>query len=327
MLYAGLDVHKNFCQAIVMTKDGDIVKESRIKSEDEEIKEFFSEFSDLSVAFEATGFYESIYDLLSDLGFRVYLSHPLKTRLIADSKIKTDKIDAKALADLLRSNLLPTSYVPPKEIRRLRQLVRRRIILGRHRTKVKNHIHAELHRGNKKYSGPDVFTKSGIQWLHCFDNPSIDSYLRIYDTILEELKLLELRIKVEGAKYEEVRLLTTIPGIGNYSALLIFSEIGDISRFPSEDKLSSYGGMTPRVHQSGDNSYYGSITKEGSKHLRWILVECLRVHTRLCPGSNITSYYIRLRKRKPGNVATIAASRKMLQVIYHMLKNKTEYRG
>lgn len=327
MLYAGLDVHKNFCQAIVLTKDGEVVKEKRIKSEKEDIEEFFSGLDNVKVAFEASTNYEYFHDVLDSLSYEVYLSHPLKTRLIAESKVKTDKIDARALADLLRGNLLPTSYVPPREIRKLRHLVRRRIFLGRHRTKLKNQIHAELHRRNLKYSGPDVFTKAGIEWLQGLCIPAIDSYLVIYDAVVKELKALELEIKTAGMRYEEVRLLTTIAGIGVYSALLIFSEIGDITRFGSEEKIFSYAGLIPRIHQSGENSYYGRITKEGSKHLRWILVEAIWIHIQYAPDSNITRYYYRLKKKKPGNIAAMAAARKLLQVMYHMLKNKDEYRG
>lgn len=327
MLYGGLDVHKNFCQAIVLTKDGELVKEGRIKSEKEDIEEFFCGLEHMKIAFEATGSYEYFYDILDGLGYTVYLSHPLKTRLIAESRIKTDKIDARALADLLRSNLLPTSYVPPEEIRKLRHLVRRRIFLGRHRTKLKNQIHAELRRRNLKYSGPNVFTKAGIEWLQGLAIPAINSYLIIYEVVLKELKSVELQIKIEGMNYEEVRLLTTIPGIGVYSALLIYSEIGDITRFGSEEKLFSYAGLIPSVHQSGENSYYGRITKQGSRHLRWILVEAVLVHVLHAPESNITRYYYRLKKKKPGNVATVATARKLLQVIYHMLKNEDEFRG
>ena len=327
MLYAGLDVHKNFCQAIVMTKDGEIVKEARIRSEKDEIRNFFSGLKNLKVAFEASGGYEYFYDILEDLGYEVYLSNPSKTRLIAESRVKTDKVDSKVLADLLRSNLLPISYVPHVEIRELRHLVRRRIFLGRYRAKLKNHIHAELRIKHLAFPGSTAFTKDGIDWLHGLRIPAIESYLIIYDSVQKEIISLEREITRVGMEYEEIRLLTTIPGIAVYSGTLIFSEIGDINRFGSEEKLFSYAGLIPRVHQSGDNNYHGRITKEGSKYLRWILVEAIRVHIRHAPDSRITEYYHRLKKKKPGNVAAIGAARKLLQAIYHMLKNKDEFRG
>lgn len=227
--------------------------------------------------------------------------------------------------DLLRADLIPTSYVPPKDIRNLRKLTRHRIFLGRYRAKIKNRIHAELIKNALRYPGGGVFTLKGIEWLKQLKMELIDSYLSIYNTIDKELKLAESKIKSEGKKYPEIQLLITIPGISWYSAMIIYSEIGDITRFHSEKGLFSYAGLTPSVHQSGDSCYYGSITKQGTKNLRWILVECIRVHINCCPDSKLTQFYYRLRKHKPGNIATIAAAKKLLQIIYHMLKNQTTF--
>lgn len=140
MEYAGLDLHKSFCQVLVCEKEGELIKEGRIKTETKDIAEFFSGLEDLTIAFEASSNYEYFYDLLEGLGHKVVLAHPLKTKMIAETKIKTDKIDAKTLAELLRGDFLPTSYVPPKEIRALRHLVRHRISLGKYRGIIKNQI-------------------------------------------------------------------------------------------------------------------------------------------------------------------------------------------
>ena len=140
-----------------------------------------------------------------------------------------------------------------------------------------------------------------------------------------------MELKKHGKRYNEVQLLTSIPGIGIYSALIILSEIGDINRFSGEEKLFSYAGVIPSVHQTGEHTYHGHITKQGSKHLRWILVEAVRIHfiwtKKHDIETSISRFYQRLRKRKPENVATVASSRKLLQIIYHMLKNKDEFRG
>ncbi len=304
-----------------------MIKEGRIKTEKEDIEEFFSDLEDLEIAFEASTNYEYFYDLLEGLGHKVVLAHPLKTRMIADAKIKTDKIDAKTLAELLRGDLLPTSYVPPKEIRELRHLVRHRIALGKFRGRLKTQIKTELRKKNIKYQdGASIFTRKGKEKLRSLKNPVIDSYLAIYETVEKELKKAEREIDLAGARYGEVKLMTGIKGIGVYSALIIFSEMGDGSRFPTEEKLFSYAGLVPRVHQSGNESYYGRITKEGSKYLRWILVEAARVHVQWCPESKITKHYNKIKKKRGENIAMIAAARKLLQVIYHMLKNNEEFR-
>jgi transposase len=153
--------------------------------------------------------------------------------MIAYAKIKTDKLDAKTLAELLRGGLLPTSYVPPKELRELWHLVRHRIALGRIRSGLKTWIKTELRRKNIKYrDGATCFTEKGKAELKRLHNPVIDSFLTIYEVIEKELKKAVRAIGEAEARHEEVSLLTSITGVGVYSALVIFSEIGDGSRFP-----------------------------------------------------------------------------------------------
>ena len=330
--YAGLDIHKKTCQTVICTKDGTVIKEAEIPNNQEKIKDFFSKYKEITIAIEACVNWEHIFDILETEGHTVVLAHPLKTRIIAESKIKTDKIDAKILAHLLRTDFLPTSYIPSKNIRDIRNLVRRRVALGKYRTKFKNKICAELLRRGIQYErGGAIFTDKGRRWLRSLHISAVDSYLTILESIMNETEKLERLLKQEGRKYKEVQLLTTIPGIGIYSAFIILGEIGDINRFSREEKLFSYAGVIPSVHQSGENKYYGHITKQGSKYLRWILTETVRIHLIWTKNHEIETaislFYQRIQKKKPGNVAAIAASRKLLQIIYHMLKNKNEFRG
>jgi len=184
-------------------------------------------------------------------------------------------------------------------------------------------IKTELRRRNLKYpDGAGIFMGKGKKWLCNLKNPVIDSYLAIYETVDRELKNAEREIEKAGKQYEEVKLMTGIKGIGVYSALIIYSEIKDCSRFSNEEKVFSYAGLVPRVHQSGNTSYYGRITKEGSTYLRWILVEAVRVHVRWCPDSKITKHYNKIKKKKGANVAATAAARKLLQVIYPLAEKQ-----
>lgn len=330
--YAGLDIHKKICQTVICTEDGTVIKEAKIPNKHDDIRDFFNKYEKITIAIEACVNWEHIFDILETGGHIVVLAHPLKTRVIAESKIKTDKVDARILAHLLRTGFLPTSYIPPKDIRDIRNIVRQRVALGKYRAKFKNKICAELLRRGIHYErGGVIFTDKGRQWLRSLHIPAIDSYLILLESIMNETEKLERMLKKEGRKRKDVQLLTTIPGIGTYSALLIISEIGDISRFSREEKLFSYAGVIPSVHQSGENKYYGHITKQGSKYLRWILTEVVRIHLIWTKNHDIDTtvsrFYQRIRKKKPENVAAIAASRKLLQIIYHMLKNKDEFRG
>ncbi len=327
MLYAGMDIHKRNTHAVVKTEKGEVIKEDEIRTKEKKIKQFFEDIEEeFEVAMEATGNYEFFYETLEDLASEVHLANPYKTRLIAEEKVKTDKVDANALADLLRGNLLPTSYIPSKEIRNLRRLVRRRVKLGKQRTEIKNQIKDELRRQIIDYSNRSIFKNDGIKFLEDLDNPIIDSCLSIYQTIDEELEIVEKKLTDQGMEYEEVRLLNTIPGVGPYSATLIFGEIADINRFSSEEKLFSYAGLVPTVHQSGEKNYHGRLSKECNKYLQWILVQCVQQHIRYCSNSKISSFYRKLKKKKPNNVAKIATARKLLQAIYWMLKNHDEFR-
>ena len=326
MLYAGMDVHKKFCQIIVCTKEGEIIRKGKIRTNEKEIREFFYGLKNVKVAIEASTNYSYIVDALVKEGYEVLVAHPLRTRAIADAKIKSDKIDAKILADLTRGNLLPTSWIPPKEIRELRDLIRQRIFLVKQRTKLKNKIHAELIKRGIECRG-NIFTKAGKEWLHSLKIPAIETYLSIMEKLGEEIKKIDKRLKEEEKKFEEIKLLKSIPGVSTFSALVILAEIGNVNRFPDEKKIFSYAGLVPSVHKSGDKVYYGHITKQGSKYLRWILVECARIHVRKC-DSKITEFYRKLkRKGKHENVAIIGAARKLLQTIYYMLKKGESFQG
>lgn len=332
MLYAGLNLHKNFSQAIVCREDGSVVKEGKFCTTRKDISEFFFELrEEVKIAIEATTACEWVFDLLEEQGHTVVLAHPLKTRWIAESKIKTDKIDAKILAHLLRTDLLPTAYMPQKDVRDIRWLVRRRIFLGRFSGKLKNRIYAELIRRGIKYDVKKIFTRKCRGWLQSQDIPAINSYLSMLESIQEEINKLDREIREVGKKYEEVRIIDTIPGFNVYGAMIVFSVIGKVERFGFEEKLYSYSGLVPCVSQSGDCNYYGGITKLGSNDLRWMLIEGTRVHINWAQANGIetkiSKHYWKLCKKKPEKVAIVAAARKMLQAIYWMLKNKEEYRG
>jgi transposase len=177
----------------------------KIPTEQEDSEEFFAGLERLEIALEASTNYEYYYDLLERLGHHVVVAHLVRTRMITDAKIKTDKLDAKILVELLRGDLLPTAYVPPKERRELRHLVRQRIALERLRGGLKTKIKTELRRKNIKYrEGGNCFTEKGKAELRRLNNPIIDSYLIIYMVVEHELKKMDRVIAVEGMRYEKV---------------------------------------------------------------------------------------------------------------------------
>lgn len=328
--YIGLDVHKKFLFAVVLDSKGDLISEKKIRNDPYELDKFFKGFDkDSNIALESCSCWEYVYDYLADMGFtNLVLANPSRVRLIATSRKKTDAHDAKVLADLLRTNMLPISYAAPSVIREQRQITRHRASLGRLKGVIKNKIHAILIRNGINQEFSDVFGQEGINYLMSLELSMIDRYqmdqylelIRHYDV---QIKKTEERIEDYVAYNPQTKLLMSIPGISFYSGLAITGEIGDIRRFDSARKLVSFAGLNPSVSQSGDKCYTGHIAKQGDKHLRWMLNQCANVA--IMHDSTLAKIYQRIKKRKGHNIAITAVSRKMLCFIYTMLTHNIEY--
>jgi transposase len=287
--YIGMDLHKNYLQIAVMDKDGNILHNSKVGNNAELIDGFFQSVdNNAKVVMESSNVWYNIYQRLQEKGLDVILSNPLKTKAIASAKIKTDKIDAKILADLLRGGFIAQCYVPPRHIMEFRIMVRYRHSPVNQRTILKNKIHGILLLNGIKMSGKP-FSKAYNSKLHNLSDYRIDGYLRIIESLDSEINQITKQIESCVKDDESARLLTTIPGIGYYSALLIASEIGDINRFADSHHLCSYAGLVPSTHSSGGITHYGKITKTGSRHIRWVLTECIHTHVRCQKDSNITA--------------------------------------
>jgi transposase len=325
MFYAGFDIHQKFIYATILDENSQIVQQGKFLTSELDLDNFlgFLPPKQVKIVMESCGIWEDFYDLLESKGYDVCLANPQGVKAIASAKIKNDKVDSEVLAKLLKADLIPKSYIPPKEIRELRYLVRHRKILIKHRTKVKNNIHQILRMKNIKHGFRDVFTQKGVKYLKTLNHERINCFLKIMETLDIEIKNLDKGLKENNTSSKEVYLLQSMPGIGNYAAQVIQSEIGDISRFPSPKKLCNYAGIVPSQNQSADKDYKGRITKVGSRNLRWILVQGAQVA--VCLPNKLQKYYYKLAKKKSRSKAIIAVARKMLTIQWHMLKNKEPY--
>ena len=206
----------------------------------------------------------------------------------------------------------------------MREKVRRRAFLVRMRSKLKVKIRAILTiNGIKPPSEYGLFTVKGVEWLHSLRLDAVESYLPVTSTLDVQIGKLSRQLRLMAPEDEDVKLLMTIPGVGYYSALLIKSEIGNIGRFPDGEKLCSYAGLVPSVSSSGKRRRYGSITKEGSRWLRWIMVEC--VHTHIKYDTSITRAYHAIAQRKGKDIAKVAAARRLLVCCHAVLRNRKPY--
>ena len=326
MKYIGLDIHKDFCVATEVDKEGNVIREGRIETNERALRDYFSSIDKGKVALESTGIWEYVYDILDALGFDVILVNPVKTRAIAEAKIKTDKVDSKILAHLLRSNLLPEVYVGTTHMRNIKKVVKERLFLKKLSTQIKNRIHAELLRRGIKQD-MNIFTTKGRKYLRSLHITSIERELTVLKSVDTEIAASDKELREYYKTNEDAQLLTSIPGIGYYTAVSLIAVIGDIRRFSSSEKLSSYFGLVPSTHQSATTLYHGSITKEGPSHIRFLLVQSAWSHIRVCDTSCLTRFYHRLAKRKGPRKAIIATARKMTRVIYWMLTNKESFYG
>ena len=328
MLYTGIDLHKSFSYITTMNDKGEVLGQKKLPSNGE-IAEFLKEFDErMEVAIEASPSWYWLYDHLEDAGFDVKLSHPLKTKAIAYAKVKTDKVDSATLAHLLRSDLLPLSYVPEGTVRLNRELLRYRASLVKIQTRLKNKIHTILAKNKLNHSYTDLFGKQGMVFLRSLTlaenyKIALEGYLTVLDTVRQEIRVVSKKVKQLAEEDPDTMLLMTIPGMGYYSALLTKSEIGDINRFPSAKQLCAYAGLVPSTYASGNTCFHGHITKQGSRWLRWILVEAA-IHAVKRPGV-LRRFYFKIERKKGGQIAKVAAARKLLEWIYHILRDGRTY--
>ena len=331
-MFVGMDLHKNYLQIAVMNEKGKVLENSRINNNLKQVGRFFDNLNNekTRIVMESSCVWYNIYKYLSEKKhLNVVLSNPIKTRAIASAKIKTDKLDAVKLANLLRGGYIAECYVPDRRIMDLRELVRHRAALVRMRTKLKNKIHSIVLMKGIQISGKHCssFTHLYNEELKALNDYRINGYLHLIESLDSEIKIVSKQIVTLAKEDEMASLLMTIPGIGYYSALLIVSEIGDINRFPDSHHLCSYAGLIPSTHSSGGITYHGSITKRGSKYLRWIMLECVHVHIRTNKSSNVTQFYARLAKAKGNSKAAVAAASKLLRIVYCIMKEKRKYQS
>lgn len=327
--YVGLDIHKKFTFGCVLDKEGNIVFEQKFKNEPHSVDMFLlNVYKDSKIVLESCSCWQYMYDYLSDAGYEVVLANPMQVSLIAKSRKKTDRHDAKILADLLRTNMLPQSYASPRDVREQRQITRHRASLTYLKTQIKHKINAILLRHGIEHGYSDLFGEAGKEYLRSLDLPMCDRYE--LDNYLSLIRHLELKVSQTQERVEDyvshnphARLLMTIPGISYYSALMISAEIGDIRRFNHAKQLVSYAGLNPSVYQSGNTIRTGHISKQGNKNLRWILTQV--VHVAIKHDKALRRFFLRLKLRRNTNIAITATARKLLCIIFAMLKNNSKY--
>jgi transposase len=288
------------------------------------------------VAVEATGNWYWIVDEIEQAGLKPLLVHPRKAKLMRGMINKTDKLDVHGLNQLQRAGTLPIVWIPPRELRDLRE-TRTRMVLGAQRTRLKNRIQATLNKYGwvlKDYS--DSFGKKARTELNlCIGRlPPQTAYvtgvlMKQLDELEGQIAEMEKRIRALAQETPEMRRLMTLPGIGWILAVVIVLEVGEILRFPSAQHLASYCGTTPRVQQSGDKTRYGRLRPDVNHYLRWAFIEAAHsicLNQRSYPDRHVTRLYQRLRQRKGHGKAVGAVARHLAEATYHVWNTGQSYR-
>jgi transposase len=325
MVYVGIDLHRRTSHIAAFDQQGLELLSRRVANDPEAMRAVFAELGgEARVALEAAFGWEWLADLLEGEGIELHLAHPRHTKAIAAARVKTDAVDARTLAHLLRADLLPEAYVAPRELRELRELLRHHIGLTRLRTALKNRVHALLARQGVQHRRAELFGPRGRRFLGELSLPEptrrrLESLLALIADFDRELTEVKREIEARAKDDPRVAVLTGIPGVGNFIALLVVAEVGEVSRFPSARHLASFAGLTPRVRNSGERVRLGSISHQGSPHLRWGLIQAAQTAVRA--EGPLKATYERIKHRRGGKVAKVAVAREILTLCFYGLRD------
>ena len=327
--YLGIDIHKTWCVYSELDTKGNLIRRGRFGNNLGEISDFGSHLTGREeIVVEPVLNYLWLLDQLEDGVMKVHVATPHKVRVIAESKCKTDKYDSCILAELLRTDFLPESYIAPQFIRTLRLLIRRRYWLVQMITRMKNRIRYLLFLEGIDLKVSAIASDKAVReikklLLSAHIREAIDDLLAVIYFLTPRVKALEEEIANQSQGVKEIGLLCTIPGIATIRAATIYAEIGDINRFTSRKAFASYTGLVPAVRSSGEKTHLGGITGMGSHPLRWALVEAASVAAKRTPS--LRRLYARVNYRSNWQTAKVAVARKMALIIYAMLKKQKPF--
>jgi transposase len=310
MLYVGLDLSRKRLDFHAAGSDGEPVAVGSAPPDGDGLCHLVRRLPSTEVVavIETMNGARFVHDQLELQGWDVRVADARKARALAPLACKTDRIDAWVLSELARRDLVPEVWLPDPTVRAERERARFRLHLVRHRSSLKNRIHATLMAFGHPCPVSDLFGVGGRQLLDRLALPEVwretlETSLYLVDELDEEIHECELELKRLGADHPYVRLLTTIPGIAWTLGYTIAAEIGDIARFPTPVKLIGYTGLCPRVYQSGESDRRGPLRKNGPRYLRWALIEAAQ-HAARSPASPTATSTSR---RGPGSAETAAA--------------------
>lgn len=332
MIHLAVDHGKKFSHAVALSDDGEILFDERIDTNRAgfaRIKDALPAGVPVQSVVEAAWNWGKVFDMLEELGLNPKLSNTSKARYIAESFVKTDRIDATAHATILRAGLTPTVHVPSKEIRDQKNVLRQRFWLVRLQTMIKNRIHSILDRNHLEMPArTDIFSSHGRAWMNALtlrepDGRLLKMHLELLDSLRKPTRATEKW--VEGALQHDpkIEILQSLPGVGPILSALIALEIDTVERFRSPSKLAAYCGLVPSTYSSSGTTTHGRMIPRANRHLKYAFVEAGWTASRTSPYFH--AFYERLKERKGACKAIGAVARRLCEIAYHCLKNNRAY--
>jgi transposase len=358
MYYAGLDVAGKGSFVYVRDKKGIKVESGEIVTTRKGVKSFFDKYVEkkIIVAVEASGSTRWIYDLLTRMGIDVYVVNPNKVKAIADSKRKTDKIDAKILSELLRIDALPERVrMAEGQDRELRDLIQARFQVIKGYTSLMNYLRGLLRQEGvripaREFKKSEYVTRLNSQRLPghvreivvCYadtisgmlqDKDKLLTFLLVMDTGCPSAVVYPLfpetsvEAKIKEYSTKDIELIKTIPGMGEISSRTIQAAIGDIKRFKHAKQLTSYCGLVPTVYASGERVEYGHITREGRSEVRRVGIQCAHalLRSKAIESQPLRKWWLHIAKRRGVKTALAALARKLVTITFYVLRDQKEY--
>lgn len=329
MQIVGMDIHRSFAQVAIL-EDGTIIRQLRVDLVHDRLVAFAKTLSlEDEVVIEVTGNSAAVERILRPHVKRVAVANPRLVRAIAYARVKTDKVDAGTLAKLHAAGFLPEVWVADEDTySRRRQMAERAGVLAqiiRIKGRMKAILHANLIPPYKGY----LFGKCGQHWLDSLPLPSeeramLQRLITELERVTKQLSEIDKVVAQQALDDPRALKLMTIPGVSSVVASSVLASIGDIARFQSPDKLSSYFGLTPRVRQSGEHpARHGRISKQGNRDARKMLVEAAW-SAKTAPGP-LRAFFNRMQKKHGPGVAAVATARKLAVMIWHVLTTGKDY--
>jgi len=324
MNYVGIDDHRQYSHLTLMDQEGQVVRSGRVPNLRAEIEKFLEGIEAVEAVIETGRSSYTMVDVLEEMGVAVKIAHPNEVKAIARAKIKTDKRDSEVLAHLLRMNMIPEVYRRSVENRQAQRVLRQRAFYVSAMTALKNRVHAFLAQQKEEVREEvaretNIFSAKGQKLLIGLDLGRGEK--RLLEALLKTYRHLETRIEESTALVEklyeesrEAQLIRTIPGA---------VEIADLARFADAAHLHAYAGVIPSTHSSGDRTHHGKIVRAGNRWLRWAAVEAVWPGIRA--DFDLRCFFERLARGKGANKAKVATARRLLTIIYKVLKEGRNY--